>query len=72
MKKANGKTKKDISKWCYFHKIPWNNIDECLTKQSLVVKMKALELDLDSNFDLELEKGKKIIKVEPSATLATT
>ena len=28
-KKGHGKTKKDIEKWCDFHKIPWHNTDEC-------------------------------------------
>jgi hypothetical protein len=39
-KKGNGKTKKDTRKWCDFHKIPWYNIDECRSKQSLVAKIK--------------------------------
>jgi hypothetical protein len=40
-KKGIGKTKKDISKWCDFDKSRWHNTDECHTKQSLVVEMKA-------------------------------
>lgn len=70
--KGNRKTKKDTGKWCDFHKIPWHNIDECRTKQSLVTKMKASELDLDFISDSEMDKGKKIIDAEPSATIATT
>jgi hypothetical protein len=31
-KKGHGKTKKDTGKWCDFHKIPWHNTDECLSK----------------------------------------
>jgi hypothetical protein len=27
-----GRLKKDIRKWCDFHKIPWKNTDECLSK----------------------------------------
>jgi hypothetical protein len=39
--KGNGKSKKDIGIWCEFHKIPWHNIDECLSKQSLLAETKA-------------------------------
>jgi hypothetical protein len=38
--KGHEKTKKDTRKWCDFHKIPWNNTDECLSKKSLVVDIK--------------------------------
>jgi hypothetical protein len=31
-KKGHEKTKKDTRKWCDFHKIPWHNTDECLSK----------------------------------------
>jgi hypothetical protein len=34
--------------------------------------MKASKLDLDSESESELEKGKQIIDIEPSATVATT
>jgi hypothetical protein len=37
-----------------------------------VVKVKASELDVGSNSDLEPEKGRRIIDAEPSATVATT
>ena len=72
MKKGNGKTKKDTGKWCNFHKIPWHNIDECGTKQSLVARMKSSELDANSNIDSKMDKGKHIIDAEPSASIATT
>jgi hypothetical protein len=32
-KKGHEKTKKDMGKWCDFHKIPWHNTDECPSKQ---------------------------------------
>ena len=34
--------------------------------------MKSSELDLESNSDSEMEKGKQIIDAEPSAIVATT
>ena len=34
--------------------------------------MKSSELDPDSDFDSEMEKGKQIINAQPSATVATT
>lgn len=71
-KKGNGKMKKDTTKWCYFHKSPYHSTDEWRTKQSLVAKMKVLELDLDSNSDSETDKRNQIIDAEPSATVATT
>ena len=71
-KKGNGKTKKDTGKWCYFHKSPWHNTNECHTKQSLVAEMKSLELDPDFDSDSEMDKGKQIVDAKPSATIATT
>jgi hypothetical protein len=47
-KKGHGKTKKDTIKWCDFHKIPWHNIDECRSKQSLVAEIKDKEPNPDS------------------------
>jgi hypothetical protein len=70
--KGNGETKKDIGKWCNFHKIPRHNTDECHTKQSPVAKLKVSELDPDSNIYSDIDKGKHIIDVEPSATIVTT
>ena len=72
MKKGNGKAKKDTGKWCELHKIAWHNTDECRAKQSLVAEMKASELDLDSDFETDPDKGKQIIDAEPNATVATT
>jgi hypothetical protein len=52
-KKGHGKVKKDIRKWCDFHKIPWNNTEECCSKQSLVVEIKDKESNPDSKYDYE-------------------
>jgi hypothetical protein len=71
-KKGNEKTKKDTGKWCEFHEVPWNNIDECRSKQSLVVEMKASELETCSHSESDSDKGKQIIYAEPSAIVTTT
>jgi hypothetical protein len=52
-KKSHGKTKKDTEKSCNFHKIPWNNTDECRSKQSLVAEIKDKESNPDSESDFE-------------------
>jgi hypothetical protein len=63
---------KDTGKWCEYHKIPWHNIKEFFSKQSLVSEMKASNSEADSDSESNLEGGKRIINVEPSATVATT
>jgi hypothetical protein len=62
--------RKDTGKWCEYHKIPWHNTEECHSKQSLVVELKASESEVD--FESNPEGGKWIIDVEPGATIATT
>jgi hypothetical protein len=52
-KKGHEKTKKDTVKWCDFHKIPWHNTDECLSKHSLVAEIKDKESNPDSESDSE-------------------
>ena len=42
-KKGNQKSKKDMGKWCEYHKIPWHNTKECFSKKSLVLEMKDSE-----------------------------
>jgi hypothetical protein len=64
--------KKDTGKWCEYHKIPWDNIEESHSKQSLMAKLKAFESEIDSNTESNPEGGNQIIDVEPSATVATT
>jgi hypothetical protein len=71
-KKGNEKSKKDMGKWCEYHKIPWHNTEECHSKKSLVAELKASESEEDSDSESNLESGKWIIDVEPSATVATT
>ena len=70
--KGNEKLKKDTGKWCEYHKIPWHNTKECLSKKSLEVELKASESEADSDFESNLEGGKQIIDAKPSATVATT
>jgi hypothetical protein len=38
----------------------------------MFTEMKASQLDVESDFDLELDKGKKIIDAKPSVTITTT
>jgi hypothetical protein len=71
-KKGNDKMKKDTGKWCEHHKIPWHNTDECCSKHSLVVDLKAYELEVDYNSESNPVGGNQIIYVEPSATVTTT
>ena len=52
-KKGHVKTKKDTGKWCDFHKIPWNNTEECHTKQSLVADIKDKDPNPNSGYDYE-------------------
>jgi hypothetical protein len=63
--------KKDMGKWCEYHKIPWHNTEECRSKKSLMAKMKASESEVDFDSESNLEGGNLIIDVEPSATVAT-
>lgn len=64
--------KKDTGKWCGLHNILTHNRNECHAKHSLVVDMKFLESNSCSNFELEPDKGKQIIDIEPYATISTT
>jgi hypothetical protein len=71
-KKDTEKTKKDIGKWCDFHKSPWHNIANFYSKHSLVAEVKAFESNVGYDSEPELERGIWIIDVEPSAIVSTT
>jgi hypothetical protein len=71
-KNGNEKSNKDTRKWCEEHKIPWNNIEECHSKHSLVVDLKYFELEEYSDSELNIDEGNQIIDVEPSAIFSTT
>jgi hypothetical protein len=43
--------KKDVGKWCEYHKIPWHNVEECFSKKSLVAELKAFDSEIDSDFE---------------------
>jgi len=58
-----------MRKWCEYHKIPWHNTEECRSKNSLVARLKASEIEEDYDSASNLEGGKRIID---SATIATT
>jgi hypothetical protein len=63
--------KNDTRKWCDFHKIPWNNTDECHSKQSLVVEVKDTEPNPDLESGPETIENKQIIDVDPTTTFVT-
>ena len=64
--------KKDMVKWCEYHKTPWDNTEECHSNQSLMVELKDSESESDSDSKWNPEGGKWIINVEPSTMISTT
>jgi hypothetical protein len=71
-KKDTKNKKKDTGKWCDFHKSPWHNTIEFHLKQLLVAEMKASKSYACSDSESELERRRRIIDAELSATVATT
>jgi hypothetical protein len=63
---------KDMGKWCEYHKIRWHNVEECRSKKSLMVELKASESEVNSDYESNPKGGKQIIDVEPSSTVTTT
>jgi hypothetical protein len=53
-------------------KKPWNNIDECHSKQSLVAEIKDKDPNPDSEYDSENTSKIQIIDVDPIAIVTTT
>jgi hypothetical protein len=64
--------KKKTGKWCDFHKIPWHNTDECLSKQSLVFEIKEKESNHDSESDSENNGRRHIIDANTTTIVVTT
>jgi hypothetical protein len=60
-----------MRKWCEYHQIPWHNIEECRSKKSPVVELKASKSEVDSDSQSNLEGGNQIINVEPSSIVST-
>jgi hypothetical protein len=53
--KGNENSKKDMGKWCEYHKIPWDNTEECHSKQSLMNEMKDSESEVEFESESNLE-----------------
>jgi hypothetical protein len=64
--------KNDTGKWYDFHKIPWHNIDECRSKQSLVVEFKDTKPNPDSKSNPENIENRQIIDAYPTVFVTTT
>jgi hypothetical protein len=72
VKKENVKSNKDMGKWCDHHKIHWHNDDEYCTRQSLLLKLKALGSNSTLMPHDSMDKGKYTINVEPNVSITTT
>jgi hypothetical protein len=70
-KKVHRKTKKDTGKWCDFHKIPWYNIVECRSKQSLVDDIKDKEPNPNSESNSKNVDRRQIIDTDPISIVVT-
>jgi hypothetical protein len=65
-------TKKDIRKWCDFHKSPCHNTTHYCSKKLLVAEVKSSESNVGFESDPKLDRGRRIINAEPSSTVSTT
>jgi hypothetical protein len=66
-KRGKVNMKNETGKCCDFQKIPWNNIDECFLKHSLVAVVKDIKPKPDSEFDPENIENKQIINADPTS-----
>jgi hypothetical protein len=70
-RRVTGRQRRTPGKWCDFHKIPWNNTDECRSKQSLVVEIKDKEPNPDSKSNSENTGKRQIIDANPTSIVVT-
>jgi hypothetical protein len=71
-RRVTGRQRRTPKNGVHFHKIPWHNTEECLSKQSLVVEIKDKEPNPDSESDSENTGKRQIIDADPTAIVATT